>query len=96
MSLFTKLKSLFGNSTPSESVVPAGVCPNCWGEQEYDGKYREAMKRDNIDLNNAEAKLGWIQALLLKEVEGVMLKKTDDLYACPTCKLSYHPDGLKK
>ena len=90
MSLLDSLKQLFGikSSTP-ETVVPEGLCPNCWGKQDYDGQYLEGMRKDNIDLNNATAKLGWIQALALEKVEGIKLKETDDYFSCPTCKLKY-------
>ena len=97
MGLIDSIKRLFQRDESSMPLaVPEGVCPNCWGEQDYDGKYRDRMKKDNVDLNNAQARLGWIQALAMERVEGVMLKKTDDYSTCPTCKLTFHPDQNKR
>jgi hypothetical protein len=92
MSILDSLKQIFGGKSSSrETVVPEGLCPNCWGKQDYDGQYLDGMRKDNIDLNNATEKLGWIQALALEKVEGIKLKVTDDYLSCPTCKLTYHP-----
>ena len=69
-----------------------GFCPNCWGKQEYEGKFHDALQKENIDLNNIGQKKGWIQAYATKNFEGIRLKVTDDIEQCPTCKLAYRPN----
>jgi hypothetical protein len=72
-------------SGDSEKVtVPEGYCPNCWGNQEYGGKFIAAVHNEKIDLNNIEQKRGWIEAYATKNLHGIQLKKT----TCPVCKLS--------
>ena len=71
--------------------APEGYCPNCWGRQEYGGKFLKALHAEKIDLNNANDKKGWIQAYALKHFEGIKLRETDDLLECPSCKLTYRP-----
>lgn len=46
-------------------------CPNCWGRQEYDGQYCDARIQKKIDLKNAEVKLGWILAYVIKKFDGI-------------------------
>lgn len=32
--------------------APHGLCPVCWGNQQYDGKIRTILKNKQIDINN--------------------------------------------
>ena len=90
MGLLQSIKDYFaGNS--QELEAPETHCPNCWGRQEYAGKFLEALDQEKIDLNNADAKQGWIQGYATRHFEGIKLKETDDAFACPSCKLSYRP-----
>ena len=73
----------------SKIEVPDGYCPNCWGKQEYEGKFIEAMKVKKIDLNNIDLEKGWIQAHAVKHFEGIKLQKTNDVFQCPNCKLIF-------
>ena len=43
--------------SPQASETPKGFCPNCWGLQEYGGQFFEAIKNENIDLNEKTRKL---------------------------------------
>ena len=90
MSVFDFITRYFQNIKEGDSA-PEDYCPNCWGRQEYEGKFLNAMKKENIDLNNVEQKKGWIQAYATKNFEGIRLKTTDDIEECPTCKLAYRP-----
>ena len=76
--------------------APDGVCPNCWGRQEYEGKFRQILHMERINTNNLDQKKGWIQAYAARQFEGIQLKKTDDLYECPNCKLTYRPEGSQQ
>ena len=63
-----------------------GYCPNCWGSQEYDGKYREVLKDEQIDVNNHQAKRAFIQRFATKYLSGIKLVNRDAKLYCPRCK----------
>ena len=67
--------------------APEGVCPNCWGRQEYQGKMLEAVRHEHIDLNNVNEKKGWIQAYATQNFEGITADGQPK--ECPSCKLTY-------
>jgi len=69
--------------------VPEGFCPNCWGRQEYEGQFFEAVKNEQIDLNNVTEKKGWIQAYAVEHLEGIKLKKMEGVLECTACKVTY-------
>lgn len=54
-------------------------CPNCWGEQEYQGRFWESTQNAHIDLNNILQKKGWIQAYIARYFEGIQRNTADDL-----------------
>lgn len=96
MSLFNQLKSfLQGSKAETEGTkieVPDGICPNCWGREEYGGHFYESVKNEGVDINNINSKKGWIDAYATERLGGIQLKKnTDNVLACPTCKVTYKP-----
>ncbi len=44
MSLFSWLKHKEEGNEDDQHLVNAGFCPNCWGQQSYDGKFVDAVK----------------------------------------------------
>ncbi len=94
MSLITKL---FGKKNHSKlftdtELAQAGACPNCWGQQEYDGKVRELIEDKQIDVNNHETKHAFIQDFVVNHVSGIHLKKGESSLSCPRCKRIYELD----
>lgn len=83
MDLIENIKKYFANKADINNTekAPEGICPNCWGKQEWDGEYYKIMKGEN---NNPSAKR---YASFVKEV----VKKTGkiilskDTYICATC-----------
>ena len=75
----------------TKGMTPEGFCPNCWGEQEYDGKIRELYEDKQIDVNNHEANYAFIQEFMVTHLDGIKLKKGNNGYECPTC----HVAGVK-
>ena len=75
----------------SQTETPEGLCPNCWGKQEYEGKFLEASRKENIDLNNINEKTGWINAYAVEHFEGIKLREEDGAMVCPACKSAYRP-----
>ena len=60
------MRNFFSNlfktkQTDEFDEVPDGVCPNCWGDQEYGNVIREKFKDAQIDVNNRERKYAFIQ-----------------------------------
>lgn len=68
----------------TKDETPAGLCPVCWGYQEYDHKIRKLFKDKQIDVNNHRDSYMLIQNFVIHELEGIKLRegKTD---SCPVC-----------
>ncbi len=77
----SKLKSFFSKKTP---VIP-GYCPNCWGRQEYQDQIHSAARKDQIDLNNIDKKMGWIQAYAAKNLSSMKLVDANGKMSCRGC-----------
>ena len=69
----------------NEELIDAGVCPNCWGEQEYDGKAREIIKDKQVDVNNHTARHTFIKEFVVNHVDGIHLHRHDDKLKCERC-----------
>ena len=65
--------------------APQGLCPNCWGRQEYSGKFYEAIHVEQITLDNVEEKKGWIQGYAKTHFEGIELHDG----TCKICNTEY-------
>jgi len=74
----------------TKDQVPEGVCPNCWGAQEYDNKVRGMSYDKQIDITNHTANHAFIQEFVVKQLNGILLVKRDDQFLCPTCLRKYH------
>ncbi len=85
MTIFERLKSVLQGK--KDAPVPDGYCPNCWGEQQYEGRFLEKLQAEKIDMNNIDQKRGWVQGIAAQYVSGIKQKETDDLFECPNCKL---------
>lgn len=70
-------------------IVPKGVCPNCWGDQEYGNVIREKYKDAQIKVNNKESKYAFIQDFIVTNLDGIKLKSAVHGTECPTCKISF-------
>ncbi|NND77478.1 MAG: hypothetical protein HKN39_04790 [Flavobacteriales bacterium] len=81
---------LFGIKRDPIIEAPVGVCPNCWGKQEWDNKYIELAKDKQIDVNNKAQDHAFIQEFVVNHLDGIKLKKERDYYHCPQCSLKYH------
>ena len=73
----------------TKNIPPDGLCPNCWGEQEYDNQIREMLKDKQIDVNNHAANYAFIQEFMITNLNGIKLKKGNNSLECPTCKVVY-------
>ena len=90
MSLIETLIDFFRK--PKESTAgtsPDGLCPNCWGKQEYDNVIRELYRDKQIDVNNHKANYAFVQEFIVNRVNGIRLIKGSNSSECPTCKVKY-------
>ena len=89
------LSFLKKKDTPEALKAPEGLCPNCWGRDEYGGHFYERVKQENLDINSNDANVGWINAYANKNLKGIALRRTGngEEMICDKCKISYqHSD----
>jgi len=80
---FFKAKS----SRETTGPAPEGICPNCWGRQEWEGNYYELMKARNIT-PESNTYNSFINEVVTK-LDKITLK--DDTYECTTCHMKSKP-----
>jgi len=67
----------FFKSPPEETKgkTPEGMCPTCWGYQEYDGIIRDMAKDKQIDIKNHLESNMFIQEFVKDHMKGIELKE---------------------
>ena len=83
--MFEKLLRILTDKNESIKEAPEGVCPNCWGNQEYGKMIREVYKDKQIDVNNHAANQSFIQEFVTTNLNGIKLKKTEHGFQCAQC-----------
>ena len=84
MNLYESVVKFLSNKS-TEIEAPEGMCPNCWGKQEYAGRFKEVLEIEHINTNNVLEKKGWIQAHAVKHFEGIKTTAR----GCPSCTIDY-------
>ena len=88
MTILEKIKALLaGKKDPKQ--IPESHCPNCWGRQEYEGAFLEAVHQEQIDLNNIDQKKGWVDAYAVRHFEGIKLQPAEEGLVCARCSTVY-------
>ena len=74
-----------------KTETPEGVCPNCWGRQEYEGEFIEVAEDRQIDINNHDstATRAFVQEFVTTHLDGIRLIKDGNSFTCPSCKTGY-------
>ncbi len=87
MSLLQNLKDYFKNKENKDetAIAPVGVCPNCFGKQEWDGEYYKFMKGQNA--NPSEAVYNSFVQDVARKLDKITIK--ENAYSCETCKMTY-------
>ena len=70
-----------------------GVCPICWGYQEYDHKIRKLYLDKQIDVSNHKNKFTFMRQFVKDNISGIRLVEGEEKI-CPTCGFE-HPDAGK-
>lgn len=70
------------------ATSPDGICPNCWGRQEYNGKLLDVVRDHEIDVKNKDhfAQDAFIKQFAREHVDGIQLQNTDKGHYCPVCR----------
>ena len=89
MDLVKNIISFLKGGSKEKEASPEGICPNCWGKQEYGGKFYTAIKNHGLDVNKANDERGWIQDYADKHLLDITLVKRDGYNMCSKCKLKY-------
>lgn len=93
MNLKDNLKKFFNEKDNNETTntAPDGVCPNCWGRQEWEGEFYKRIKAKN---KSPESKVynNFINEVVSK-LDKITLK--EDTYECTTCHVKYDVDKLE-
>jgi hypothetical protein len=87
MSLFDSVKDYFKARSEGKEVgrAPEGVCPNCWGKQEWDNEFYK-IKKSKDTLPESEVYNNFIKKVV-KKLDKITLTKDD--YTCVTCNMKY-------
>jgi hypothetical protein len=88
MNIIQNIKNYFtakseGNTTEKS---PQGICPNCWGKQEWDGEFYKLNKGNKLT-GNDQTYTNFIYKIVESNIEGILIK--EDTYDCETCKINY-------
>ena len=83
MCITDNLKTFFKSNRTEK--VPQGICPNCWGKQDWDGHHYKFMKGNNGNPSD-ETYNTFIQDVARK-LDKIELSK--DTYTCATCTMKY-------
>jgi hypothetical protein len=88
MSLIGNIKNYFTKKVNNQSAgdAPEGICPNCWGKQEWDGEFYELMK-GNKNEKRDETYNNFINKVVESNIDGISIHK--DTYTCKTCNVKY-------
>ena len=68
----------------TEGKTPEGLCPVCWGYDEYDHKIREHFEDKQVDVNNHKDSYMLMQKFVKKHVDGIRLKESE-VRNCSKC-----------
>lgn len=68
----------------TEGKSPDGLCPICWGHQEYDHKIRTLYEDKQVDVNNHADSYMLIQSFVKENIDRIKLRE-GEIQECPTC-----------
>jgi len=92
-SLINSLVHFFTSPKSSADASPEGVCGNCWGYYEYDGKVRQILHDEQIDVENHVHTRTFIKEFVATHVEGVRLRNHITNGDCLKCGEAVHQVG---
>jgi hypothetical protein len=87
MNILENIKAYFNAKSDGNVSLktPEGVCPNCWGKQEWDGEYYKFMKGQNANPSD-ETYTSFVQNIA-RNLDKITIKEST--YTCETCQIKY-------
>ncbi len=84
---FENIKNYFNKKLLNQEagMAPEGICPNCWGKQEWEGKFYEYMRVKNTT-PESDTYNNFIKDVTRK-LGKITLK--EDSFTCNTCQISH-------
>lgn len=86
------INSFFGSeyeAQTTKSLIESNTCPNCWGHQEFDNKFKElAADKTKANLTMTEKKT-FVEQFVETHLDGIRLASDGDKMRCPTCQTGY-------
>ena len=89
MTILETIKNYFDRKLNNQPTgdAPEGICPNCWGKQEWEGEFYEFTKGSKNDRRD-ETYNNFINKIVESNIEGIAIQV--DTYTCKTCNISYN------
>ncbi|WP_397363064.1 hypothetical protein [Olleya sp. R77988] len=73
------------NNEPT-GIAPEGICPNCWGKQEWEGEFYR-LKKGTTKQKRDETYNNFINKIVETNIDGIVINK--ETLVCETCQVSY-------
>ena len=88
MNIIQNIKNYFNSKAEGNTSAnaPEGICPNCWGKQEWEGEFYKLNKGNKL-VGNDQTYTNFIHKIVENNIEGITIK--EDSYDCETCKVNY-------
>jgi hypothetical protein len=88
MDIIQNLKKYFTSKAEGNisKKAPVGICPNCWGKQEWEGEFYKLNKGNKL-IGNDQTYNNFINKIVENNISGIAINQEN--YECETCKISY-------
>lgn len=88
MSIIQNIKNYFTSKAEGNTSTnaPVGICPNCWGKEEWEGEFYK-QNRGNKLIGNDQTYNNFINKIVESNISGITINK--DNYECKTCKVGH-------
>ena len=88
MNIFENIKNYFTAKLEGKETekTPEGICPNCWGKQEWEGEFYKLNKGNKL-IGNDKTYSSFIDKVVENNVAAITIKK--DTYECETCNVNF-------
>ena len=89
MSIADSILNILKKKVETVAETPEGLCPNCWGREEYAGKFYAAVQAPHSDDSDSGPQVGWVQEYANKHLAGIELKSEEGELVCKMCTTRY-------
>jgi hypothetical protein len=89
MNIIQNIKNYFNSKSEGNTSekAPTGICPNCWGKQEWEGEFYKQNKGNKL-IGNDQTYTSFINKIVESNVNGITINENN--YKCETCKVSFN------